>query len=96
MNLVIDSHGTVVAIYGEEIDLASLGALTIRRASHIEPDASGLWWADLSSISGPRLGPFVRRSAALAAEQGWLEKSLLNSGFSPLSPSSPCPDKRGH
>ena len=39
-----------------------------RRASHVEPDADGRWWADLSPVAGPRLGPFEVRSAALDAE----------------------------
>jgi len=73
MNLVIDPHGGVRCLYGEAIDLGSLGALTISRASHVEPDESGAWWAELLPIGGPRLGPFARRSDALAAEQCWLE-----------------------
>ena len=32
----------------------------IRRASHVEPDEAGRWWADLSPVGGPRLGPFAR------------------------------------
>ncbi len=37
MELRIDRQGQVVCIYGEEIDLACLGPLSIRRASHVEP-----------------------------------------------------------
>jgi hypothetical protein len=55
----------------------SLGRLTITRAGHVEPDARGGWLADLSPVGGPALGPFSRRSEALAAEQLWLEKCLL-------------------
>ena len=47
--------------------------LDIRRASHVEPDEEGLWWADLAPMNGPTLGPFGRRSAVLAAEREWLE-----------------------
>ena len=50
------------------------GDLAIRRASHVEPDAAGRWWADLAPVGGPRLGPFDRRSEALAAELRWLER----------------------
>jgi hypothetical protein len=75
MDLVIDPAGEVRCLYGESIVLASIGELSIRRASHVEPDdeGSGLaWWADLSPSGGPRLGPFARRSEALAAEERWL------------------------
>ena len=47
MLLVIDRTGTVQGLYGEAIDLAALGVLSIRRASHVEPDEQGRWWADL-------------------------------------------------
>ena len=73
MTLVIDPGGEMRCIYAEAIDLSCLGSLLIRRASHVEPDANGRWWADLSPVSGPKLGPFGRRAEALAAEQHWLE-----------------------
>jgi hypothetical protein len=74
---VIDRNGQVRCVYGETIDLATLGQVTIRRGSHVEPDANGKWWADLSPVSGPKLGPFDRRTEALAAELDWLEKHWL-------------------
>jgi hypothetical protein len=77
MLLHIDPGGAVRCLYGEAIDLSALGAPAIRRASHVEPDPGGRWWADLSPVGGPRLGPFPARSAALAAEQSWLEAHWL-------------------
>jgi hypothetical protein len=77
MQLVIDGRGQVHGLYGEAIDLTALGCLSIRRASRVEPDAAGQWWADLEPVSGPLLGPFRVRSAALAAEQAWLETHWL-------------------
>jgi hypothetical protein len=59
------------------IDLAAMGRPVITRASHVEPDASGRWLADLSPVGGPLLGPFARRSEALAAESAWLEYHWL-------------------
>jgi len=76
MELLIDRQGVIQTIYGEEIDLASLGQVSIRRASHVEPDASGRWWVDLSPIGGPNLGPSARRSIALQAEQQWIIAKL--------------------
>ena len=77
MNLLIDFRGQVRCLYGEAVDLATLGPLSICRASHVEPDENGRWWADLSPVAGPRLGPFDRRSQALEAEANWLEHHLL-------------------
>jgi hypothetical protein len=73
MHLVVDPRGVVRAVYAEAIDLSCLGTVTIRRASHVEPDAASRWWANLAPVGGPMLGPFVRRIEALAAEVTWLE-----------------------
>jgi len=79
MELLITAQGIVRCVYGEELDFAALGAVDIRRASLVEPDQSGRWWADLSPVTGPRLGPFLRRSQALDAETRWLERRLASS-----------------
>ena len=73
MKVRIDPRGTVRALYSEALDLTALGAGRIHRASTVEPDAAGCWWADLGPSGGPVLGPFSRRSEALAAEVMWLE-----------------------
>ena len=75
-SLVVDPRGTVHCLYTEMLDLAVLGPLRIRRASHVEPDDRGDWWADLHPAGGPVLGPFGSRSGALAAEVRWLEDML--------------------
>jgi hypothetical protein len=77
MDLVVEPTGHVRAIYDEQIDLATIGALSIRRASHVEPNADGRWHADLSPVSGPFLGPFALRSEALEAECAWLNQHWL-------------------
>ena len=77
MQLVIQPDGNVRCVYGETIDLAIIGRLSISRASHVEPDAQGRWLADLSPAHGPCLGPFDCRSEALAAEQDWLTANWL-------------------
>jgi hypothetical protein len=77
MHLVIDPRGIVRGVYSEAIDLSQLGDMAIRRASHVEPDAAGRWWADLTPVGGPMLGPFGRRSDALTAELTWLEEHWL-------------------
>ena len=77
MQLVIEPGGVVRCIYSEAIDLAALGSPAISRASHVEPDQHGRWWADLSPVGGAVLGPFLNRSEALAAEHSWLETNWL-------------------
>jgi len=74
MQLRVDRQGRISCIYGETIDLTMLGKMSIRRASHVEPDEAGRWWADLSPLGGPKLGPFPLRSQALLAEEEWIER----------------------
>ena len=85
MQLRIDPGGGVRCLYGELIDLHALGPATIRRASRVEPDAEGKWWAELSPVGGPTLGPFEQRSQALDAERRWLEEHWLDALSTPLS-----------
>ena len=77
MDLLVLPDGTVRAIYAEDIDLTRIGPPIISRASHVEPDSQGRWLADLGPVGGPVLGPFDRRSEALAAELDWLEANWL-------------------
>ena len=83
MQLVVAPSGAVRCIYDETIDLAALGSLAISRASHVEPDQQGRWWADLSPVDGAVLGPFPNRSEALAAEHAWLESTWLGCATKP-------------
>ena len=78
MEIIIDTEGDARCIYAEDIDLATLGEVGVVRASHVEPDDGGQWRADLSPVSGPKLGPFDRRSDALAAVIDWLRTHWLN------------------
>jgi hypothetical protein len=75
--LSIDRAGGVKAIYSDGFDWEALGKPLIQRASQVEPDHLGLWWADLSLSNGPKLGPFARRADAISAEVAWLEKNRL-------------------
>lgn len=77
MELIIQSGGAVRCVYGEAINLASLGQLHITRASHVEPDNAGQWHADLGPVQGPVLGPFSHRSDALHAEATWLREQYF-------------------
>ena len=90
MQLVIQPDGAVRAIYCEVIDLRSLGRPRIVRASHVEPDTEGRWFADLGPVDGPILGPFASRTEALDAETSWLEAHWLVDSPGAQSPGTPC------
>ena len=77
MELVVDAGGDVRCVYGEELDLREIGRLTITRASLVEPDRDGFWWADMGPVDGPVLGPFKNRTEALQAETAQLSEALL-------------------
>jgi hypothetical protein len=72
----VDAGGAVRCIYDEALDLRELGKLQITRASHVEPDAEGYWWADMGPVDGTVLGPYRSRSEALAAERAWLRRRI--------------------
>ena len=79
MELIILPSGMARCIYDEALPLSELGKLSITRASHVEPNPVGQWIADLSPVSGPKLGPFDQRTDALAAEVDWLRRNWLPS-----------------
>ena len=74
LDLIVGLDGAVSCIYDELLDLHQIGTLSITRASHVEPDADGDWWADMGPSGGPVLGPYGNRSEALMAERGWLSR----------------------
>ncbi len=77
MQFVIERSGIIRCLYSDELSLHELGKLSITRGSHVEPNESGQWIADLLPVGGPQLGPFAQRSEALAAERQWLEANWL-------------------
>ena len=77
MIISVDRAGGVKAIYSDGFNWHALGKALIQRASHVEPDHLGLWWADLGVSGGPRIRPFARRDQAIAAEVAWLERNRL-------------------
>jgi hypothetical protein len=83
MELVVGCDGGVRCIYDEALDLRELGKLQITRASHVEPDAEGNWFADMGPSGGPVLGPYGSRTEALGAERRWLASTGTISRQSP-------------
>jgi hypothetical protein len=75
--LYVSPDGNVRCLYSEAINLGRLGVVRITRASRVEPSGDSRWTADLSPVGGPTLGPFSRRSVALAAEAEWLREQRL-------------------
>ena len=77
MQLLVLPSGSIRCVYDEAIDLSLLGTRVVVRASHVEPDLDGSWYADLSPVGGPRLGPFGLRTEGIVAERRWLEAHWL-------------------
>ena len=77
MEIRVPPNGPAMCIYSDALPLSEIGKLKISRASHVEPNASGQWLADLSPVGGPKLGPFELRSVAISAEVDWLREHWL-------------------
>lgn len=76
-DIVIHPDGMIQFIHDDDLTaLFPAEQKTVRRASHVEPTASGEWTADLSPVGGPVLGPFTRRADALRAEVEWLDARM--------------------
>ena len=82
MELIIESSGKARCVYSDTLPLVTIGKLRIERASNVEPNDKGEWIADLSPVSGPTLGPFSKRTDAIAAEVQWLRDNWLLSDHS--------------
>lgn len=76
LELIIGPDGSVQSIYSDAlVDVFGDAPMTTRRASAVEPVPGG-WSADLAPVGGPVLGPFRRRTEALAAEVRWLRAAM--------------------
>jgi len=82
MQIVVAPGGGIRCLYDEAIDLNLIGKVQILRGSHVEPNDEGSWFADLAPVGGPYLGPFLKRTEALAAEIAWLEAHWLSTSES--------------
>jgi hypothetical protein len=83
VDIVILADGTVKFLYYDELKpLLSIGNVDVRRASHVDPErlenGDLKWFADLSPVNGPKLGPFETRNEAIDAEVVWLTENYLN------------------
>lgn len=78
-DLRIAPDGEITFIYNDDLaGLLMLGQAEINRASHVEPEPTGGWSADMSPVAGPKLTGFTLRSEALAAEVEWLNREVIN------------------
>ena len=78
MMITISTDGEVRFLWNDSLhEFAKEGDISIRRASHVEPNENGQWEADLSLCNGPTLGPYDLRQDALDAEVAWLEANHL-------------------
>lgn len=78
ITLNIAPGGVGKMLYDEDLDLTKLGQVEISRASNVEPTADGKWEVDFAPIGVDlKLGPFAKRSEALAAEHAWLDENHI-------------------
>jgi hypothetical protein len=77
--IAIEQDGSLTFVHSDQVAamLAPLGQVTIKRASHVEPNEQAQWEADMSPSGGETLGPFPTRTQALSAEVEWLNKKLF-------------------
>jgi hypothetical protein len=63
--IIVGNDGTLRFIYDDDLAsmLEDVGALSIARASHVEPHPEGGWIADMDPVGGPVLGPLAKRSS---------------------------------
>lgn len=76
--IVVSATGDLQFIHDDALaPLFAEGEVSIERASHVEPDAMGRWFADLSPVGGPLLSGYALRGEALQAEADWLRRNRL-------------------
>jgi hypothetical protein len=77
--LRIDDDGALTAIYHDESPVLKMdGNRMVRRASHVEPAASGAGWeADMSPVGGPVLPITATRGESLEFEVSWINKNII-------------------
>lgn len=80
--LKVHTNGTIEGVYSDSlISLMDQGKSIVKRASHVEPgvdkDGKPCWYADLSPVNGPQLGPYYLRQEALTEEVAWLNENIL-------------------
>jgi len=80
MKIKINTDGTACLLYMEDIPIEELGKVdSIKRLFHVEPTQDNRWTATVG-MDTPEcvvLGPFEKRSDALAAEVEWIEENIL-------------------
>ena len=75
--MIIDllPNGTIKCLYNEQLDLASLGKLKIKRASYVEFNNKKQRW-EAKLPSGKLIGIGKTRSKAVIAEIKYLESKM--------------------
>jgi len=78
MTLTVSPSGLITYVHTDALAplVADAATVQITRASNVEPDPGGQWWANLAPVGGPSLGPFDLRRDALAAEVAWLDRRI--------------------
>ena len=83
-SLSVSPEGVATFIYTDALaPLLKEGKATIQRASYVEPDDKGQWWATMKPFGEEVvLGPFTTRQEALDEEERYLEVKLFGAAKS--------------
>lgn len=81
MKLLVSPEGVITAIYSDDLVplIKEAEKVNISRASHVEPDDKGQWWATMKPFGEEvLLGPFETHKEAITEEVNYLEERLFN------------------
>jgi len=80
MQIFIRPNGAAQCVYADQLQpiLTTIGATSVRRASHVEPDPhdNEKWFVNLTPVGGPVERGFETRAAALDFEVQWLHQAM--------------------
>jgi hypothetical protein len=76
MNITFHQNGTATCLYGEEIDLSTLGPMRCTRISEIEWDAKNQWWFVRTLHNETEYGKILYTNPSREACVQWEKENL--------------------
>ncbi len=75
MNLYFQPDGTVTCLYSEELPLAQIGKLDIKRFTTVEPDSDSVAWV-VKDMQGMILFSSLSKTICLAWEESYFNQTM--------------------